>query len=417
MAFHPGTNRLIMYGGLSSTPSQSLSDTWAFTTTWTQLSPGGGAPPRWGHQMVTNTATGNIITFGGRSPTIAGLSNDTMEWNGTAWSTVPAPNKPSARFLYGMSYDSARNVVVLFGGRSNAGASNETWEFNGITWSQVPTLNAPAPREEMGMVYDASRNRTIVFGGCDEGISAIYGDTWEYNGSDWVEVTPTASPTPRFRGMMEYDSNRSRTVYFGGYDGTIQRTETWEYGGDQWVQIPSGLNVPTSLTEMAAGYDPSRSKLTMFGGFGTTFNNDTWQYTGDTSGTFTLYGTGCDTSTGPIGLSGTVPNIGSTLSLTYSNLGTAPAIVVVLGLSDQSWSGLPLPLDLAIIGLTGCNLLASGDFLEVALATAGSATYDVPIPANSALVNQSIYCQGITIQLPPLTFTGTSRGGRALIGQ
>ena len=133
--------------------------------------------------------------------------------------TVPAPNKPSARFLYGMSYDSARNVVVLFGGRSNAGASNETWEFNGITWSQVPTLNAPAPREEMGMVYDASRNRTIVFGGCDEGISAIYGDTWEYNGSDWVEVTPTASPTPRFRGMMEYDSNRSRTVYFGGYDG------------------------------------------------------------------------------------------------------------------------------------------------------------------------------------------------------
>ena len=95
MAYHPGTNRLVMYGGLSSTPSQALSDTWAFTTSWTQLSPAGGAPPRWGHQMVTNTTTGNLVTFGGRSPTISGLANDTYEWNGTAWIAVPTPNAPA----------------------------------------------------------------------------------------------------------------------------------------------------------------------------------------------------------------------------------------------------------------------------------------------------------------------------------
>lgn len=367
--------------------------------------------------MVTNTATGTILTFGGRSPSISGLANDTTEWNGTNWVAVPTPNAPSPRFLYGMAYDSSRNVAVLFGGRDNTGANNETWEFNGITWNQVTTLNAPAPREEMGMVFDASRNRTVVFGGCDEGIAAIYGDTWEYNGSDWVNVTPAGSPTARFRGMMEYDSDRSRTVFFGGFDGTQQRTETYEYGGDQWVQIPTGIDVPTSLTEMAAAYDPSQGKLRMFAGFGASFNNDTWQYTGDTSGTFTLYGTGCDTSAGPVDLAGTVPNIGTTLSLTYSNLGASPAVIVVLGLSSESWNAIPLPFDLGLIGLNGCNLLAAAEFLDVALTTAGTATYDVVIPANNALINQSLYCQGIAFTLPPLTFQGTTRGGRALIGQ
>ncbi|MFT4513115.1 MAG: hypothetical protein ACI91B_001817 [Planctomycetota bacterium] len=406
-----------MYGGLASTPSQALDDTWAFATSWTQLTPAVSAPPRWGHQMVTNTATGNILTFGGRSPTISGLSNDTMEWTGVNWIAVPTANAPSPRFLYGMAYDSSRDVTVLFGGRDNVGANNETWEFNGITWSQVPTLNAPAPREEMGMVFDASRNRTIVFGGCDEGTSSIYGDTWEYDGSDWVEVTPATSPTPRFRGMMEYDTNRSRTVYFGGFDGTQQLSETYEYGGDQWVQIPTGISVPTSLTEMTAGFDVSRSTTTMFGGFGTTFNNDTWQYTGDTSGTFTLYGSGCVIAAGALGLDGSVPNIGTTLNLSFSNLGTSPAVIVVLGLSDEVWNGIPLPFDLGIINLNGCNLLASADFLDVALAASGTATYDLPIPFNPLLINQSVYAQGIALSLAPLTFDGTSRGGRALIGQ
>ena len=417
MAFHPGTNQLIMYGGLAATPSQVLNDTWRFGANWLQLNPPGSTPPRWGHQMVTNTATGAILTFGGRSPNISGLANDTMEWNGISWVNVPTPSAPSPRFLYGMAYDSNRNVTVLFGGRDNSGANDETWEFDGVTWSQVATFNSPAPREEMGMVFDASRNRTILFGGCDEGSASIYGDTWEYNGNDWTEVTPANSPTARFRGIMEYDSNRSRTVYFGGFDGTQQRNETFEYAGGQWDQVPTGGNVPTSLTEMASAYNPNNSTITTFGGFGNSFSNDTWQFTGDTSGLFTLYGEGCDTSAGSVDLAGTTPNIGSTLTLTYSNLGSAPALLIVLGLSDQQWNGLPLPLDLGIINLTGCNLLASGDFIDLALVTNSTVNYDLAIPLNNALVNNSVYTQGVAFTVAPLSFEGTSRGGRALIGQ
>src|SRR5262245_66245800 len=51
MCFDGNGNRIIMYGGVSPTPSVILNETWAYNgTVWTLLSPLGGAPSRWGHQ-------------------------------------------------------------------------------------------------------------------------------------------------------------------------------------------------------------------------------------------------------------------------------------------------------------------------------------------------------------------------------
>lgn len=415
MAFHEGTNRMVLYGGLSATPSQALSDTWTYNGAWQPSA--ATAPARWGHSIVSNTASGSLITFGGRSPTINSLSNDTMAWNGAAWSTVNTTNAPSPRFLYGMCYDSQRNVVVLFGGRNLTGPNNETWELDGTTWTQVLTSNAPLAREEMGMAYDASLGRTILFGGCDESLGAIYGDTWQYDGTDWVDVTPAQSPSPRFRGAMAYDSNRSRTVYYGGFDGSTPLTETYEYAGNDWG-LSAQAAVPNPSTECFSGYDSQRSRFVLFGGFGGAFLDETWELTGDTDGTFTLYGSGCNTAFGEPGLEGSVPNIGTNLDLSFSNLGTAQSVVVVLGLSNTSWNGLPLPLDLTGIGLPGCGLLASADALDVTIAANGLAQYGFPIPNQVNLVNASLYCQGVVTDfLPNLTFLGATRGGRAVIGQ
>ena len=93
-------------------------------------------------------------------------------------------------------------------------------------------------------------------------------------------------------------------------------------------------------------------------------------------------------------------------------------MLVALGFSDESWSGLPLPFDLGLIGLAGCNLLAAADIVDIRLAAAGTATYSVALPNQLSLVNQSLYVQGIVTDLSPtLQFLGTSRGGRATIGQ
>ncbi|MCK5943684.1 MAG: hypothetical protein KAI24_17000 [Planctomycetes bacterium] len=416
-AFDPISNRVYIYGGLTASPSQSINEMWAYNGQWTSLNPV-GASPRWGHQMVADTANNRLITFGGRSPTINSLANDTLQWTGSSWTPIATVNKPSPRFLYGMAYDSARNRVVLFGGRAGFAPNNQTWEFDGTNWTQITTSNAPAAREEMGMVYDASLNRVVLFGGCDESTQTIFGDTWWYDGNDWTNVSPLNSPTPRFRGSMVYDSTRSRVVYYGGYDGTTILEQTLEYTGGEWLVIPPAGSNPTNATEAYGAYNPVQQKFVLFGGFGGSFSNATWQYTGNTDGVFSLYGVACDIASGTPGLTGSTPNIGTTLTVNATNLGTALGVIWAIGLSDQVFNGLPLPLDLGIVGLAGCNLVASPDFLDIALATSGSASYSLPIPNQTALVGQSVYCQALPIDLVPgLQFLGATRGGRALIGQ
>lgn len=415
MAFHPGTNRLVMYGGLTATPSQILDETWTYNGQWTLLS--APAPARWGHRMVTDAAANRLLTFGGRSPTIGGLNNDTWQFDGSQWSQIPTLNTPSARFLYGLAYDSARGVMVLFGGRDGNGASDETWEFDGSDWTQVATAHAPTPREEMGMVFDPSLNRVVLFGGCNETTQTVYGDTWWYDGADWVEVTPAVSPTPRFRFAMAFDSQRSRTVLYGGFDGTDILTDTYEYAGSEWVQIAIPGSPPSNSTETQHGYDAARGRFVIHGGFGGSFSSDTWEYDGTNNGLFTLYGQGCDIVSGTPGLSGSTPTIGQTLTLTFDNLDNYFGVVVVLGLSNQVWNGIPLPFDLSSVGLPGCNLLASADLLEIAAASNSTATYGLPIPNQTSLLALSIYTQGIV--LDPTTvvlFPGATQGGRALIG-
>jgi len=407
---------MIIYGGLITSPAQSISEMWSYDGQWTQIASNANA--RWGHQMVADTANNRLVTFGGRSPTISSLASDTRVFDGMAmWQQIQTTNAPSARFLYGMAYDSNRDRVILFGGRDGFAPNNETWEFDGTDWLQIQTSNAPAPREEMGMVYDASLNRVVLFGGCDESTQSVYGDTWWFDGVDWANVTPSNSPSPRFRGSMVYDSDRSRSVYFGGFDGTAALTDVLEYSGGEWSVVASAGATPSNTTEAYAAYDSARQVVTQFGGFGPTFSNATWEFTGNTDGVFSLYGQACDLVSGTPNLSGTTPNIGSDLILTVDNLTGASDAVWLLGFNDQAYSGVPLPLDLGFIGLSGCNLLTSADVIDFSAIVGDTTSYTVPLPSQATLVGQSLFVQMLPIQLPLLTFLGSTRGGRALIGQ
>src|SRR6185295_11014076 len=80
-----------------------------------------------------------------------------------------ALGEPSPRLGHAMVYDSARNVVVLFGGRldpqTTSGAiSAETWEFDGTRW-RFRTGDGPLGRFDHAMAYDSDRHVTVLFGG------------------------------------------------------------------------------------------------------------------------------------------------------------------------------------------------------------------------------------------------------------
>ncbi len=209
---------------------------------------------------------------------------------GAAWQQVITQDAPSGRYTHGFAYDTQRGVAVLFGGDSTGAARlNDTWEFDGTNWVQATPLLSPPSRAniDQGMVYDAARNRVVLFGGL--GSTGYLSDTWEYNGSTWMPVTPTVSPEKRDSHAMAFDSARGVTVLFGGYGRWGDALDdTWEYDGDWHVIHPS--QVPAARYHHAMAYDERRHVVVMFGGWdqSSAVLGDTWEYDGTTWREITL---------------------------------------------------------------------------------------------------------------------------------
>jgi hypothetical protein len=103
---------------------------------------------------------------------------------------------------------------------------------------------------------------------------------------------------------------------------------------------------------------------------------------------FELYGAACPGSGGirptllPVGL----PQRGTTFGLTASNLNGGALAVPILGVSNLQWLGIALPLDLGLLGASGCNLWLSMEAILPTLqasgagAGTGSVSLSFPIP-------------------------------------
>ena len=108
------------------------------------------------------------------------------------------------------------------------------------------------------------------------------------------------------------------------------------------------------------------------------------------------FSTGCANSAGVVpSLSvASVPQLGGALGLDLDSGSAAPGLaVMVVGLSKDLFNGLPLPLDLAILGAPGCNLATSADLTSVLLTLPGPNAFTLPIPNNPALTCANIYQQ------------------------
>lgn len=132
-----------------------------------------------------------------------------------------------------------------------------------LGWSQV---TAPGPfRSAHAMAFDSQRGRTVLFGG------SITSDTWEWDGSAWLFVG--WGPPPRQSPAMAFDSQRNRTVLYGGNGGG---TQTWEWDGSVWnLAATTG---PGPRTGHAMAYDSLRGRTVLFGGG----SGDTWEWDGVT---------------------------------------------------------------------------------------------------------------------------------------
>lgn len=121
---------------------------------------------------------------------------DTLELIGNQLEYVATRGDEDARGLFDLAYDKRRGVSVLFGGsvcewqeaESNFHCDplNDTWEYDGNVWRLVEVRGSPPARYGHSMVYDTARGVVVLFGGVGSDGHTL-NDTWEYNGATWVE--------------------------------------------------------------------------------------------------------------------------------------------------------------------------------------------------------------------------------------
>jgi hypothetical protein len=262
------------------------------------VSPGQAGPGYRAGSSVTLTASSSAAApFGYWSGACTGAGsgscNLTMLSNLTAianyppppkWISLAAPTSPHSRYLSAMAFDAARSELVLFSGGvedTTGHFANETWIWNGTNWTQRFPAASPAPRSAASMAYHAARQQVVLFGGGDA--SSLYGDTWLWDGAAaaWTQLHPLHSPSARTSAKMAWDG--SRLILFGGHlAGGAVSAETWAWDGDDWTLLAPALSPPARSSAMMT-FDPVRHQVVLFGGLaadGVTYLSDTWTWDG-----------------------------------------------------------------------------------------------------------------------------------------
>lgn len=427
MCFDLLQGKVLMYGGLQSGPTLTLSDTWTFDgTTWTQLSPTTTPPPRWGHKMVYDSRRNRVVTFGGRSPTTTATANDTWEWDGLDWLQVFPTASPNARAFYGMAYDERRGKTIVYGTQSGSTAlgGNQTWEYDGTTWAQAVTAFVPPGLESPAMVYDKGRGVTVMFGGYNGTPPGTdYRNTWEFDGTNWTDrgVLPNA-PLTGYRTGIVYDDVRGRVVLYGGYASAAVQRDVWEYDGNDWANVLPAVG-PGKVTEGYMAYNPWLQHTVYFGGSGPTVvgtvNNETWTYSGPTTAIAAKFGQGCASGAGTPDLAPTTrPVLGTNYQLDLTNGAFSGIGVIAHGFSNSVSLFGNLPLDLTNLGFGGCRLEVSTDAVTLLVLVNGAANQTFAFPNDPSFTNLQLFSQVVVLDnTSPNGNGGLSNAVHAVLGQ
>jgi hypothetical protein len=281
LAFDAAQLRVVLYGGRVN--QALLNDTWSYDgATWTQLSPASTPPLQVDPQMAPDRPSGHLVLFTGHDLG-TGAVPETWEWDGSTWTQRAVPASPPVRELHGL-VDDAHGQMLLFGGFNSAFSGlggqvfADTWRFDGARWQLQSPLSAPSARGLFQIATDTARQRVVLFGG--EGNNQWVGDTWEWDGANWAQVN-SGGPAPRSHGAMVYQAALGSCVLHGGTDGSQTFGDTWLWNGTVWTQPPTPV-APAARTDHALAYDSRTGLVYLFGGAlpGPVATNDLWRWDG-----------------------------------------------------------------------------------------------------------------------------------------
>ena len=185
------------------------------------------------------------------------------------WTNQILTRSPAARSGQSMVYDAARQKVVLFGGYTDVTNSNlgDTWEWDGTNWTEMLPTNSPSPREGATMAYDALHQQVILYGGVfvqSDASTVPLGETWVWDGVNWTRKSPANSPALGLgAGTMAYDGARQQVVMLQFSDSGM--SFTWVWDGTNWTQKTPTTIVPGNLYGSSMAFDAARQQIVLFG--------------------------------------------------------------------------------------------------------------------------------------------------------
>jgi cysteine-rich repeat protein len=248
MAYDAARQQLYLWGGAGADDTVFRWDYLAGR--WMSLGPSGG-PPR------SDRAAAAYDPFRARLVVTAQTTDATWEWDGSAWSSAPAPGV-SATPGASAAYDVARRQLVQVG-------STGAWLRTETTWARPPTPVSPRARFGAGAVFDPLRGVVVVLGGAEVfGAEAGSTETWEWNGSTWHAPAPTRSPRARRNAQLVYDEAGRRVVMVGGVVNGVADASLEAYDGARWEAL-SATGLP-ALRNPAVATSGSAGGVVVFGG-------------------------------------------------------------------------------------------------------------------------------------------------------
>ena len=306
----PVRDRLLIFGGEMYTNQWpyipiSFNDVWALSLgaspAWTPLGTAGPAPhARFEHSATYDPIRDRMIVFGGDTTFYGqGYFGDlwALSLSGTpAWNQLaPGGTAPVARSLARLTYDPARDRLILYGGETADEVQHVTWllddlwtlPLNGaLEWHALAPSAPPAAREAFAAIYDPPRDRLLIEGG---GVNSGSGaDDAAFalplsSGDAWNRVTPgvpPSAPTPRTGATTVYDSKRHLVVIHGGA-ARAGDVDTWAYSPAtlSWTPIVPSGPAPPARSHHSAIYDPVGDRMIIYGG--DTNRSDAWSLSFD----------------------------------------------------------------------------------------------------------------------------------------
>lgn len=372
---------------------------------WLELPSVVSPPPRMNPGATFDSVRQRLVLFGGRTSTFTAL-DDTWEWDGVNWSQQNPTNRPAGRYDHAMAFDPNRQRTVLYSGGVMWGGIGlpETWEWDGASWVQPPTATSPGHRRGAAMAFDPIGGEVLLFGGT-AGVAAYPRGTYSWNGQRWRQLTPASTPNGREAAGLAFDENLQRLVLGAGLaylfsPYPVGVADGWQWDGSQWSPLVTPTPAPQSDEPLHLVYDPVHQLTHQLG-------DQHWVLGPLQRAAVQATGSGCGSGAGPV-LTAAQPHLGSPACPV--DLLRAPALAPTM---------LALSLQTQTVGLGGgCSLYLGGVAATLATTTNahGCATAALTVPDHAAWRGLDFYAQAAVLDPGAPFGVALSQGLRLSVG-